>query len=462
MTLPFNPELLSLAERIALLPKDEQQEILKEFDLDVLEWDWSFWGRPAQQPPKINPRTEDGDWNTWVILAGRGFGKTRAGAEWVRDIMTGDTPLEGGKFGTLAIVAETASDARKVVVEGESGILAVHPPAFRPEYRPALRQLTWPNGAKAHLYNAVEPDQLRGPQHDSAWCDELAKWRYAQETWDQLQFGLRLGESPKQLITTTPRPIQIIRDLKKDVRAVITSGSTYENRSNLAPAFLQTIVTKFEGTRLGRQELLAEVLDDVPGALWTRAMIDNLRIPHGEGERTPPWFANVPPMARVVVGVDPSGTKGEGEGNNEVGIVVAGRGVDGHAYVGADMTCDLSPEGWGRRVVEGYRQFEADRVVAESNYGGGMVGAVIRAVDKKVSYKDVKASRGKVVRAEPIAALYEQGKVHHVGAFPELEDQLCAFTNTGYVGNGSPDRADALVWALTELMLGGTGYKINI
>lgn len=463
MTARFDPALLSLAEQIALLPEKEREAILADFDLDVLEWDWTFWGRPAQQVPTHNPRTPDGDWNTWLILAGRGFGKTRAGAQWVRDVMTGDTPLEGGQFSRMAIVAETAADARHVLVEGESGILAVHPPGFRPEYKPALRQLTWPNGAKAQLYNALEPDQLRGPQHDSAWCDELAKWRYAQEAWDQLQFGLRLGESPKQLVTTTPRPIDIIRNLKKDIRTVVTSGSTYENRSNLAPAFLETIVTRFEGTRLGRQELLAEVLDDIPGALWTRKMIDDLRILHGEGERPPPWHGPVPPMSRVVVGVDPSGTKGDLEdGANEVGIIVAGRGIDGHAYVGGDFTCDLSPEGWGRRVVEAYRQFEADRVVAESNFGGGMVGAVIRAVDKKVSYKDVKASRGKVIRAEPIAALYEQGKVHHVGSFPLLEDQLCAFTNTGYVGEGSPDRADALVWALTELMLGGPGYRINL
>ena len=452
----------SLAELVAELPPDQQEAILAELDMDQLQWDFGFWGRPAQQEPK-------GDWTTWLILAGRGFGKTRAGAEWVRDNMTGKTPHARGRYRRMAIIAETAADARDVLVQGESGILACSPPGFRPTYTPSLRKLEWPNGAVAHLYNAVEPDQLRGPQHDSAWCDELAKWRYVQETWDQLQFGLRLGNDPRQLITTTPRPLPIITDLLEQDRdkvdggnVVVTTGTTYENRANLAPAFFTNIVTRYEGTRLGRQELLAHVLDDVPGALWTRKMLDASRI-KADKEMPLPWLGKVPPMQRVVVGVDPSGTDGTGEGNNEVGIVVAGRGIDGHAYVGADLTCDLSPEGWGRRVVnDGYKAFEADRVVGEMNYGGAMVGAVIKAVDRKVSYKDVKASRGKVVRAEPIAALYEQGKVHHVGSFPALEDQLVAFTNTGYVGKGSPDRADALVWALTELMLGGPGYRINL
>ena len=461
----MDPGQLSQAERVALLPKAEQDAILADLDLDALLWDWSFWGRPAQQEPT-------GDWTTWLIMAGRGFGKTRAGAEWVRDNMTGRTPMARGRYRRMAIIAETAADARDVLVQGESGILEVSPPGFRPEYQPSLRKLTWPNGAQAHLYNAVEPDQLRGPQHDSAWCDELAKWRYAQETYDQLQFGLRLGDNPRQLITTTPRPIDILRDLIKDDRervtgglVVVTRGSTYDNAANLPPAFYKNIVSKFEGTRLGRQELMAELLDDVPGALWTRRMLDNARLFHDRREHPGPWFGNVPPMSRVVVGVDPSGTKGDSEGkSNEVGIVVAGRGIDGKAYVGADLTVDLSPEGWGRRVVQdGYKAFDADRVVGETNYGGDMVRAVIHSIDRKVPYKDVKAARGKVVRAEPIAALYEQGKVVHVGSFPELEDQLVAFTNTGYVGRGSPDRADALVWALTELMLGGTpSYQINL
>jgi phage terminase large subunit-like protein len=455
---------LSLAERLALLPTRERDAVLADLDLDVLQWDWSFWGRPAQQEPQ-------GEWTTWLILAGRGFGKTRAGAEWVRDNMTGRTPMARGRYRRLALVAETAADARDTMVQGESGIMEVCPPGFRPEFQPSLRKLTWPNGAQAHLYNAVEPDQLRGPQHDAAWCDELAKWRYAQETWDQLQFGLRLGHNPRQIVTTTPRPIDIIRDLLADDRerkkgglVAVTRGRTYDNAANLPPAFFQNIVRKFEGTRLGRQELDAEVLDDVPGALWTRKLIDDARLFHDRKAHPGPWFGAVPPMQRVVVGVDPSGTKGDSEGkSNEVGIVVAGRGIDGHAYVGADLSVDLSPEGWGRRVaVDGYKAFDADRVVGESNYGGDMVRAVIHSIDRRIAYKDVKAARGKVVRAEPIAALYEQGKVHHVGGFAELEDQMVAFTNNGYVGRGSPDRADALVWALTELMLGGPGYRINL
>lgn len=442
----------SLAEQIALLPPDEQEAILVDLDPDQLAWDWSFWGRPAQQEPSDD--RPDGAWTNWLILAGRGFGKTRAGAEWVRKVMTGKTPHARGRYSHMAIVAETAWDARNVLVEGDSGILSVHPAGFRPNYQPALRLLTWPNGAKAHLYNAVEPDQLRGPQHDCAWCDELAKWRYVQETWDQLQFGLRLGQDPRALITTTPRPIPIIRNLSTDPRTVVTKGHTNENISNLAPTFLKNIVGRFEGTRQGRQELAAEILDDVPGALWTRAMIDAKRMRADE---------RYPDLSRIVVAVDPSGTSGEDdEKANSVGIVIAGRGVDGRGYVLADWTCDLSPEGWGRRAIQAYKRWEADRIVAETNYGGAMVEAVIRSIDKKVSFKEVKASRGKVVRAEPISALYEQGKISHVGSLAELEDQMCNFTSTGYVGEGSPDRADALVWALTEVMLGGSSYRINL
>lgn len=451
---------LSLAEQIAELSEVEQQEILRDLDADQLVWDWSFWGRPQQQEPV-------GEWDTWLVMAGRGFGKTRAGSEWVKSNMTGRTPLSRGRYGHMAIVGETAADCRDVIVLGESGIMAVCPPGFKPTYEPSKRLLTWPNGAQAHLYNAVEPDQLRGPQHDSALCDELAKWRYAQETWDQLQFTMRLGTDPRVMITTTPRPIPIISDLLKEDRTLgkggrvaVTRGNTFENRSNLPPAFLRKMVSRYEGTRLGRQELFAEVLDDVPGALWTRAMIDAARMgvdSDGQPER-------YPPMQRVVVGVDPSGTRGQSdEGNNEVGIVVAGRGIDGLGYVLADYSCDLSPADWGARAVDAYKRFECDRIVAETNYGGAMVEAVIRSVDKKVSFKEVKASRGKVVRAEPVAALYEQGRIRHWGTFGLLEDQLCAFTSSGYVGKGSPDHADALVWALTEVMLTeGSMYSLNI
>lgn len=377
-------------------------------------------------------------------MAGRGFGKTRTGAETVRSWMCGKTPLEAGRARRFALVGETAADVRDVMVEGPSGILAVHPPDFRPIYEPSKRRLTWPNGAMATTFNATEPDQLRGPEHDAAWSDELAKWMYARDTWDMLQFGLRSGDNPRQIVTTTPRPIPIIREIIAMPETRVTIGSTYENRANLAPSFFRTTVRRYEGTRLGRQELHAEILDDVAGALWTRKRLDDCKI------------KAVPvDLQRVVVAVDPSGTRGpEDKKSDEVGIVVAGKGVDGRAYVLADRSCRLPPAQWGARVAKAYRDFEADRVVAEANFGGAMVELVVKTADELVSYEEVKASRGKVVRAEPVAALYEQGRVSHVGNFPTLDDQLAAFTPDGYVGPGSPDHADALVWALTSLMLG--------
>jgi phage terminase large subunit-like protein len=340
-------------------------------------------------------------------------------------------------------VAETAADARDVMVEGESGILAKHPPDFRPHYEPSKRRVTWPNGAMATLYNAVEPDQLRGPQHDAAWCDELAKWSYAKDTWDMLQFGLRLGERPRQIITTTPRPIPILKEIMALPGTVVTRGSTIENRGNLAPSFLAQITERYAGTRLGRQELDAEILDDNPNALWKRSMLEAARIKPEQR----------PALLRTVVAIDPSGTAGNDDHAADVGIVVAGRAADGKAYVLRDATCNLSPDGWARTAVSAYHNFDADRIIAERNFGGAMVAHVIRTADPKASYKEVVASRGKWVRAEPVAALYEQGRVKHVGAFPALEDELCAFGPDGLADNRSPNRLDALVWAITELML---------
>lgn len=336
------------------------------------------------------------------------------------------------------------------MVEGESGLLSVcwggdrtydGIAVGRPAYEPSKRRLTWANGAMATLYSAEEPERLRGPQHEALWCDELAAWKYLRETWDMAQFGLRLGSRPRVCITTTPKPLPILKEIIKDERTIVTRGSTFDNAQNLAPAFLQAIRDKYEGTRLGRQELNAEILDDVSGALWSRDMIEKAQV------------RARPDMARIVVGVDPSGTKGADDSGDSIGIVVVGKGMDGNAYVLADRTCKLSPDGWGKRAVQAYREFEADRIVAERNFGGAMVEHVIRTVDPKVSYKEVTASRNKVVRAEPVAALYEQGKVKHVGGFAELEDQMCAMTSEGFMGEGSPDRADALVWAITELML---------
>lgn len=410
---------------------------LTESQANELLWDWRFWARPNQIEP-------EGEWSTWLALAGRGFGKTEAGAQWVRE------RVKAGAR-SIALVAETQKDLEEVMV---ARLVSIHPPAEAPMVRYKPVRLVWPNGAMALGYNGTEPDQLRGPEFDTAWVDELAKYRYARETWDMLQFTMRSGDDPRVFVTTTPRPIPIIRELVKDPGTVVTRGSTFDNAANLPKKFLDRLRQKYDGTRLGRQELNAEILDDLPGALWNRDAIDKARV------------KIVPDMQRIVVAVDPSGTKGESDDGDEIGIVVAGKGVDGRGYVLADQTCKLSPDGWGRRAVAAYHgqwsktpdRFKADRIVAERNFGGAMVEHVIKTIDRNVSYKEVTASRGKVARAEPVAALYEQGKVSHVGSFPELEDQMCQIDASGYIGEGSPDRADALVWALTELML-GNGYS---
>lgn len=402
---------------------------------EALLHDWRFWARPNQLEPA-------GDWDGWLILAGRGFGKTRTGAEWVRDNVCGSTPLSGGKYGRIALVAETAADARDVMVEGESGLLATHPKDQRPIYEPSKRRVTWPNGAVATLFNATEPDQLRGPQHDLAWLDELAKWRYAQETFDMLQFGLRLGDKPRQCVTTTPRPTPLIRYLMKQDGWVITRGSTYDNKANLAPKFVKNIVKKYEGTRLGRQELNAEVLDDAPGALWTRASIEDYRRKSSD---------KLPDMARIVVSLDPNITNGNEDGQAECGMMVCGLGVDGRGYVLRDGSCRLPPSQWARRAISLYDEYSADCIVAEINQGGEMVEMVLRTHRPQVRFVAVRATRGKVTRAEPIAALYEQGRVSHIGTFSELEDQMVLFTPFGIEGGTTGDRVDALVWGFTEL-----------
>lgn len=428
----------SSAEFLASLPEAQRRAILaplNEAEAAELLYRWDFWGRPSQQAPASA-------WRTWLILAGRGFGKTRAGSEWVRAMVCGSSPLAAGKARRVALVAETAADARDVLVEGDSGILSVHPKDYRPSYEPSKRRLTWPNGVTATLFNATEPDQLRGPQHDLAWLDELAKWRYAQETWDMLQFGLRLGD-PKQLITTTPRPIPILKAIMADPNTAITRGSTYENSGNLAQSFLDQIKRRYEGTRLGRQELNAEVLDDVPGSLWTREMLDRARVSKSK----------LPDMQRVVVAIDPAAKSKEtalSDSVAETGIVVCGLGVDGRGYVLDDQSCSLSPNGWARRAVAAYDLYEADAIVCETNQGGDMVKATIQSV-REVPVIEVHASRGKVTRAEPIAALYEQNRVSHVGSFAGLEDQMVLFTPSGIAGETTGDRVDGLVWGLTEL-----------
>lgn len=432
-------------------------------EMTAIRWDWRFWARPQQLEPP-------GDWSVWLALAGRGFGKTRTGSEWIRELACGPTPLAPGRVRHIALIAETAADARDVMVQGaDAGILAVHPPAFRPRYTPSLRRLEWPNGCVAHTYSAEEPDQLRGPEHDLAWCDELAKWKYPDETWDMLQFGLRLGENPRTLVTTTPRPIPLVRELvagEEKGDTVVTRGSSYDNEANLSAKFIAKIRSKYEGTRLGRQEIGAEILDDVPGALWTLAMLERRseQNPKAAGMK---FGEELPPMERIAIGVDPSGSSGEASPrgqsardreatNDDIGIVAAGLGIDGDVYIMRDASCNFGPDGWARRVQQTYKDLEADIIVGEANYGGAMVEYTIRTVDRRLPYKAVHATRGKAVRAEPIAALYEQGRVRHVGSLGALESQMCNMTASGYMGRGSPDRMDAMVWAVTELMFGGS------
>jgi phage terminase large subunit-like protein len=374
-----------------------------------------------------------------MLMAGRGFGKTRAGGEWIK-------AQEKAGMRRMALVGSTASDARDVMVEGESGLLSLYPSRERPRYSPAVRRVIWPSGARATLYSADEPERLRGPQHEAAWCDDIGSWRYP-EAWDMLMFGLRLGTHPRVVITTTPRPTKLVRELVSDPGIAITRGSTYDNRANLAPTFFSQIVKKYEGTRLGRQELDAELLEDVPGALWNQGMIEAARV------------RQRPELQRIVVAIDPAVTSGEDA--DETGIVVAGKTTDGAGYVLGDLSGRYAPIEWAQKAIAAYRAFSADRIVAEVNNGGDMVEATLRMVDSDIPFTAVRASRGKVVRAEPVAALYEQGRVHHVGGFARLEDQMCAFTtdfDRGMAGY-SPDRVDALVWALSELLVEIVPYE---
>jgi len=383
-------------------------------------YDWGNFARPEQLPPL-------GPWTYWLILAGRGFGKTRAGAEqvraWARD------------YDLVNVIGATADDARDIIVEGESGILAICPNKERPTYLPSKRRLEWPNGSKTLIFTADEPERLRGKQHSKLWADELASWRYP-EAWLQAMLGLRLGDNPQAVITTTPKPKTIIRQLVSDPDTVVVRGTTYENRENLAGAFYTSIIKQYEGTHVGRQELMGELLDEIPGALWTRMLIEANRVRES------------PEMSRILVAIDPAVTAKKT--SDETGIIVAGRlGDDG--YVLEDLSGRYSPEQWGRKAVEAYYRWKADAIIAEVNQGGDMVESNLRMLDPSVSYRAVSAMRGKMVRAEPIGSLYEQGRVHHVGMFAELEDQLCNWDGDT---DWSPDRLDAMVHAMSELMLG--------
>lgn len=419
------PARIYSAATVAALPEGDRARFyasLTDDEAEVMETDWAFWARDAQLPPP-------GDWFVWLMLAGRGFGKTRAGAEYVIE-----RARQG--YGPIALIGETAADVRDVMVEvGDSSILKISPDDFRPQYEPSKRRLTWPNGVTATTYSGDEPDQLRGPQHATVWADEPAKWRYDIEAWDNMEMGLRLSDDPRCVATTTPRPTKLIRALVEDEHCVVTGGSTYDNAANLSDRFRERIISKYEGTRIGRQELHAELLTDNPGAMWTAELI--------EGTRT---GGTHPELTRVVVGVDPSG------GGDEIGIIVAGRGHDGHGYVLTDKTLSGSPAAWGSAVVKAYDDGKADRVVAEKNFGGDMVLSTLHTVRGTLPVTMVTASRGKQLRAEPIAALYEQGKVHHVGILPKLEDEMCQWDPD--TCNWSPNRLDALVWTLSDLMLG--------
>lgn len=426
----------NVAERIADMPPAERRSFLSTLSprqLLTLKYDWHrTWARLEQLTPL-------GQWFLWMINCGRGWGKTRTGAETIRD--WAEQASLHRRVERYALVGQTKADVRDVMVEGISGILAISPPWYRPLYEPSKRLLTWPNGTYALLFSGDEPDQMRGPQFDKAWADEPAKWRYAEEAWDNLEFGLRIGRMPQVVATTTPRPIPLIKKLLADPDAVVTRGTTYANRTNLSQRYIERVVRKYEGTRLGRQELLAEMLDEIPGALWALGLIEkHRRGPH-----------QIPSFVRIVVAVDPAG--GSEEYNNETGIIVAAKGTDGHAYLLTDASGNMTPAGWGAVAVEHYKKRNADRIVGEKNNGGKMVEHTIRTVDPNASYKAVWASKGKVARAEPVAALMEQGKVHHVGMFPELEDQMANTTVDEYLGKGSPDRMDAYVWAISELML---------
>jgi len=408
-------------------------------ETEFLNHDWQIWARDDQLPPDTAPN--GGPWTTWLILGGRGAGKTRTGAEWVRGLALGRAPFADRPVERIALIGETLGDARAVMVEGPSGLLAIHAAQERPSFSVSRRELVWPNGAVAQLFSADDPERLRGPQFGAAWADELAKWRYAERTWDMLQFCLRLGDHPRQVVTTTPRPILLLKRLLADPATAVSRAATSANAANLAPGFLSTVAARYQGTRLGRQELDGELIEDRDDALWRRESIERGRV------ECPP------PLVRIVVAVDPPVTSGARA--DACGIVAAGRAADGRAYVLADTTTQgRSPLDWARATVRLYESLEADGIVAEVNQGGELVAEMLRQVSPGLPVRMVRATRGKYLRAEPVAALYEQGRVHHVGVWPELEDQMCDFAANGLSRAGSPDRVDALVWALTELMLG--------
>lgn len=420
---------------------EENREDLADLSAEQANWlehDWQTWAREDQLAPLDDNSREP--WRTWLILGGRGAGKTRAGAEWVRSLVRAFEQTGSGEPPRIALCGETMRDARAVMIEGVSGLLSVHTDIERPVFDTTRQQLVWPCGAIAQLFSAEDPNGLRGPQFHLAWCDELAKWRYAEETWDMLQFALRLGHHPRQLVTTTPRPIPLLKRLIGDAATVTTRTRTIDNIRFLAPSFITEMSRRYAGSTLGRQELEGELIEELAGALWRFDWIETARVQHA------------PEMTRIVVAVDPPVTATAT--SDACGIVVVGLGEDKRGYVLADRTLQgRESAAWARAAVAAYRDFKADRIVAEVNQGGDLVLAIIKQIDENVPLSKVRATRGKYVRAEPVAALYAEGRIAHVGSFPALEQQMLSFGASGLGGGRSPDRLDALVWALTDLML---------
>ena len=396
----------------------KEQAIKKLFD-----WRSELNARPNQIAP-------DGNWTTWLILAGRGFGKTRTGAEWIRE------RVESGLSKRIALIGKTPADVRDVMIEGESGLINISPPYNMPNYEPSKRRLTWDNGAIAQTFSSYEPDQLRGSQFDTAWCDEMASWEYPEETWDNLMFALRLGEKPQVCVTTTPKPLQLLINLRDAKTTVLTKGTSYDNRENLNQQFFDSILSKYKNTRLGMQEIYAEILEESDNAMWKREWLDEGRLIDAPED-----------LERIVVAIDPAVTSKKT--SDETGIIVAGKDSEGKFYVLQDSSARYTPSAWSEKAIMLFNQFQCDKIIAEVNNGGQLVEHTLRTQSENVPYKSVHASRGKRTRAEPIASLYEQGKVHHVGNFERLENQLCNWEANS--GDPSPDRLDALVWALSEL-----------
>jgi phage terminase large subunit-like protein len=422
----------TLADFQRLLPANTWQRVIrgiKPDDRDAALASWFAHGRPQQMPPA-------GDWHVWLLMAGRGFGKTRAGSEWARTVALEQAGV------SIAIVGATLHETRAIMVEGPAGLLAIGKPASRPLFQPSLRRLVWPNGSTGQLYSADDPDALRGGQHSHAWGDEIAKWPKGEAAWMNLRMGLRLGARPQALLTTTPRPTRLVKMLIADPSVTVTRGTTRDNAANLAPGFVDALNHIYGGTRLGRQELEGELVDDIDGALWTRTLVEQSRTQMAG------------PPVRVVIGVDPPAGTGQA---SVCGIVVAGMLADGVIVIIEDASvAGVAPEAWARAVADAALRHHADRVVAEANNGGAMVKAVLEAADIALPVALVHAARGKAARAEPVAIRYAAGGVRHAGVFPQLEDELCALTpGGGYEGPGrSPDRADALVWAVSELVAG--------